>query len=187
MSNNLNVNDFNKAISSLNKGGVVLYPTESVYGLGASPDNEEAIKKIIKIKQRPPEKGFILIAAKVDMILPFIKKPNDTLWQKILNTWPGPVTWVFEKNDDALTLLSGKFNSLAIRVTEHPIAKKLSELFQKPLISTSANISGEPPVKTFAGLNPNLTDKVDCIIKGDCGNLAKPTPIFDALTGKQLR
>lgn len=169
----------------LSKGGIIAYPTEAIYGLGCDPFNETAVNKLLTIKQRSIEKGLILIAADFsqieDLIIP-VASMNE-----IKKTWPGPNTWVFPATEQAPKWITGNFSTIAVRITDHPLAKKLCLDFQKPLVSTSANLAGENAVKHWQDLNPMLLQQIDYLIKDDVGTTEKPSIIRDAISGKILR
>jgi len=169
----------------LSKGGIIAYPTEAIYGLGCDPFNEIAVKRLLAIKNRSIDKGLILIAADFsqieNLIIPVAKIGA------IKKTWPGPNTWVFPATDKAPKWITGSFSTIAVRITDHPLAKKICLDFQKPLVSTSANLAGERPVKHWNDLNPLLLQEIDYLIKGDVGGSEKPSVIRDALSGKIIR
>lgn len=166
-------------------GGIIAYPTEAVYGLGCDPFNETAVNKLLAIKQRSVTKGLILIAADFSQIENLIM-PVPNL-DEIKKTWPGPNTWVFPATKLVPKWITGDFDTVAVRITSHPIAKKLCLEFEKPLVSTSANLAGEEPVKHWQDLNPLLLEKIDYLLKGEVGGAAKPSTIRDAISGKILR
>lgn len=180
-----------KITKILQKGGVIAYPTEGVYGFGCDPFNKNAVKKILALKQRKMAKGMILIAANWRQILPLINLKNikPTILKKIYQSWPGPVTWILPATKLVPKWIKGEHNSVAIRITAHPTAKKICRNFVSPIVSTSANLAGQPPIKTAKELLlqfPN-DSKIAMITKGRVGRLKKPTKIFDAITGKSLR
>ena len=136
-------------ITALNDGAVIFYPTEALYGLGCDPDNEQAVMDLLAIKQRPVEKGLILIADNYSQLLPYIddsKIPMDKR-PEIFSSWPGPVTWVLPASESAPKWITGKFDSIAVRVTNHAGVKVLCAEFGKTLVSTSANLAGCDPVQ----------------------------------------
>ncbi|TEW54125.1 L-threonylcarbamoyladenylate synthase type 1 TsaC [Psychromonas sp. RZ22] len=179
------------AIAALKNQGVIAYPTESVFGLGCDPDSEVAIQKILDLKQRPAYKGLILIAANIEQLqnyADFSSLSSDQL-NNIKATWPGPFTWVVPIQSSLSKLVSGDFNSIAVRVTKHPVVQALCQEFGKPIISTSANLSGLEACVTAQQVaqmfisNPLLDYIVDQPVTG----LENPSQIHDALTGKRLR
>jgi L-threonylcarbamoyladenylate synthase len=177
----------NEAVRILQQGGVIAYPTEAVYGLGCDPDNDQAVEKLLAIKQRSRDKGLILIAADFQQLRPYLAEINSSLKAKILVTWPGPVTWLWPANPAVSSLLRGKHDSIAVRVTAHPLAAALCREFGGPLVSTSANLSGKPPTRSADEVRNQLGDQLDFVLEGEIGGLSKPSLIRDALTGEIIR
>lgn len=169
----------------LSNGGIIAYPTEAVYGLGCDPFNEIAVNRLLAIKQRSVDKGLILIAADFSQIENLIL-PVPTI-NKIKKTWPGPNTWVFPATKNVPSWITGSFSTIAIRITDHPIAKQICLEFENPIVSTSANIAGEAPIKNWQDLNPILLNSIDYLVKGKVGDEEKPSVIRDALSGDILR
>ena len=167
-------------------GGVIAYPTEAVFGLGCDPLNARAVARIFAIKQRDAAKGLILIASGIVQLEPFMQL-DDTMRKALLKTWPGPVTWVVPAAPGVPEYLSGGRDTLAVRVTAHPVARALCETTGLALISTSANLSGHSPLRSPPAVRRLLGNKVDYVVPGAVGGLKKPTEIRDAQTGKILR
>lgn len=174
------------AARTLRSGGVVAYPTEAVYGLGCDPLNRAAVEHLLAIKQRPVEKGLILIASRFEQIKPFVQAQPPDIWRKLDETWPGPVTWLIPANPATPRWLRGNYHSLAVRVTAHPLAAALCEAFGGAIVSTSANPTGRPPARSALQARIRCPG-VDLILQGSTGPLTRPTPIRDAVTGKVLR
>lgn len=175
------------AAQILREGGVIAYPTEAVFGLGCDPFNEKAVMHLLQLKNRHVDKGLILIASdwkQLELLVEYIAPDH---LKKILATWPGPFTWVFPASVLVPEWIRGRHSTVAIRVTDHPIAKELCHSFGKPLVSTSANIEGHPPARKEEDVGKIFAEKIDLIVNGAVGGLAKPTEIRDALTGKVLR
>ncbi len=177
--------DVHQAISALKQGGVILYPTESVIGIGCDPFNKEAVMALLNIKQRDSAKGLILLGSDWQQLENYIQPIETARFNNIKAS--KNITWIFPKTAMVPDWISGHFNTVAVRVTSHPIAKQLCQEFGKPLVSTSANLSGEQPSKTFSQLSTTLCRKVDAIIKQACGPLNTPTQIRDAITDEILR
>lgn len=183
--------DLSNALTALRTQGVIAYPTESVFGLGCDPDCDVAIQKILDLKKRPTHKGLILIAANIEQLTNYadFSSLNETQLSAMQTTWPGPFTWVVPVHKSLSALISGDFDSVAVRVTAHPIVQQLCTEFGKPIISTSANLSGldaclnATEVRQMFADNALLTD----IIEADVLGLDKPSQIFNALTGQRLR
>ncbi|UUM30661.1 L-threonylcarbamoyladenylate synthase [Vibrio japonicus] len=183
------MDNFSKALNALKNGEVIAYPTEGVFGVGCDPDNAEAIKKLLALKQRPVEKGLILIAANYEQLLPYIDESQLTQAQldKVHQSWPGPVTWIMPCSDKVSSWVSGQFDSIAVRVTDHPLVQKMCNEFGKPLTSTSANLTGQPPCMTTEQVEQQLGDRLVAILEGETGGRDKPSEIRDAKTSQVLR
>ena len=178
-----------EAAALLQRGGLLAYPTEAVWGLGCDPGNAAAVLRLLVLKQRPVDKGLILVASQLDPLrrwLDLPALPPDRL-AVVLASWPGPHTWVMPAATDAPAWISGGRDSIAVRISAHPVVAALCEAFGGALVSTSANRGGEPPACTRAGLDPLLLDAIDGIVAGQTGGLAQPTPIRLALDGSVLR
>jgi L-threonylcarbamoyladenylate synthase len=167
-------------------GGVIAYPTEAVFGLGCDPLNAQAVARIIAIKKRDAAKGFILIACDIVQLEPFVQM-HGTMRAELLKTWPGPVTWVVPAAAGVPEWLSGGRETLAVRVTAHPVARALCEAAGLALVSTSANLSGHSPLRSAVAVRRLLGDKLDYVAPGAVGGLKKPTEIRDARSGRVLR
>ncbi len=183
------MSNFEQAIEALKSGNVIAYPTEGVFGVGCDPDNPDAIKKLLSLKERPADKGLILIAASYQQILPYIDE--SVLDKQRLDTikacWPGAITWVMPVSAITSELVCGQFQSVAVRVTDHPLVQKLCQAFGKPITSTSANLSGMPPCRSVAEVQEQLGSKNIVILKGQTGGRSKPSEIRDAVSLNVLR
>ncbi|EFE97399.1 L-threonylcarbamoyladenylate synthase type 1 TsaC [Serratia odorifera] len=180
--------EFTSIITALNNQQVIAYPTEAVFGLGCDPDSEQALRELLALKQRPWEKGLILIAAEYDQLLPYIADSQLSESQRaaIFASWPGPVTWVIPAKPTTSTLLTGHFNSLAVRVSDHPLVQQLCREFGKPLVSTSANLSGQEPCRSANEVLQQFGAAFP-VLAGNVGGRLNPSEIRDALTGEQIR
>ena len=184
--------DFKKASQALAEGGVVAYPTEAVYGLGCDPFNETAVMRLLKIKKRDVSKGLILIASDWDQIKPLVKlsklgKRRKEILQNIHASWPGAVTWILPATKKVPKWITGKYDAVAIRISAHEVVQKLCKSYGGPIVSTSANIAGTPPIKKAKEINEQFSESLDFIIDAKVGKLKKPTIICDALTGNVVR
>ena len=176
-------------LQALQQGGVIAYPTEAVYGLGCDPDNEAAVMALLAIKQRPVEKGLILIAASYSQLLPYVDDkaiPLEKRYQ-IFSSWPGHVSWVLPASKTAPKWITGQFDSIAVRVSAHPVVQQLCSAYGKPLVSTSANLSGQSAITDKAELEQSLGDKLSAIMPGALGGATQPSQIRDALSGNIVR
>jgi len=176
-----------RAAAVINSGGVIAYPTEAVYGLGCDPDDPDAVVRLLSIKQRSLDHGLIVIAATIDQLENYLAPMSKSQRQKLVRSWPGPQTWVAPAADRAPVWLTGKHDTIAVRVTAHPVASALCRQCGHGLVSTSANLAGGPPARDVRKVRRALGDELDYILNGPVGGLAQPTPIRDLVTGKILR
>ena len=184
-----NLSTIEHAAEVFTQGGIIAYPTEAVFGLGCDPDNDEAVRKLLTLKQRSINKGLILLAADYSQISPYLNENaiNQDQRTSILSRWPDALTQVLPANSNISALLCGVFDSIAVRITNHPDVVALCKLTNKAIVSTSANLSGQTPAITWQQVEQHLGDKVDCIIKGDTLGFLKPTSIINGLTGDIIR
>lgn len=178
-----------EAALTLKEGGVIICPTEGVYGISALASNEAAIKRVIEIKQRALNKGLIVVASSVamcELIVEFNHLSQDSI-RLLHEKWPGHATFIVPCKTYLPAVLTGERNTLAVRVTAFPLLAKLCDLVGEPIISTSANISGFEPLTTIAELKATFEDKVDFIVDEPCQGMKKPSTIYDAITGHILR
>jgi len=171
----------------LARGGIVAYPTEAVYGLGCDPANPQAVERLLALKQRPWHKGLILIAAELEALSPWIVPPTDEIRTRVLATWPGPVTWLMPVAAGCPEHVRGRHDTVATRVTAHPVAADLCRRWGGALVSTSANPGGGEPARDAAGVRQLFGEAIDLVIEGPVGDLDRPTPIRDARTGATIR
>jgi L-threonylcarbamoyladenylate synthase len=188
VNNNLPSDAVQRAVVALNNKEVIAYPTEAVFGVGCDPDSEVAVHRLLKLKQRPVEKGLILIAASFDQLQPYIEDAVLTQAQReaVFACWPGPVTFVFPAKATTPGWLTGRFSSLAVRVTDHPVVIELCRAYGKPLVSTSANLSGLPPCRTADEVRQQFGDNFP-VLDALTGGRLNPSEIRDALTGELFR
>lgn len=178
-----------KVIDALRAGAVVAYPTEAVWGLGCDPFDEAAVLHLLALKQRDVAKGLLLVAADVAQLkglvdwnaLPAERRDG------VLASWPGANTWVLPATPRVPRWITGAHHGVAVRVSAHPLVAALCRGFGRPLVSTSANATGQPPARSEAGLAPELRAAVGAVLPGATGGLERPTPIRDARTGVALR
>ncbi|CAH9015787.1 L-threonylcarbamoyladenylate synthase [Candidatus Nitrosacidococcus sp. I8] len=175
------------AASTIRNGGVIAYPTESVFGLGCEPLNKKAVDRILHIKDRPKTKGLIVIAANFSQLQPYLLPLPNEIKDRLVKTWPGPTTWLLPAKPSIPSWLRGKHNTLAVRVTNHPLVIALCETVNSAIISTSANRTRQPPARTTFQVYKCFHKQVDFILKGETSGRVNPSDIFDGKTGKQIR
>lgn len=176
-----------QALAALETGGLIAYPTEAVYGLGCDPLREDAVDHLLALKGRPRGQGLILIASNFAQVASLVDTSDRQAAARARATWPGPVTWVFPARPHVPDWLTGGRSTLAVRVTAHPVANALCTAFGRPVVSTSANRSGEDPARNAGAVRACFGDEVEFIIEGEVGGLERPTAIRDAMTGEVLR
>lgn len=178
-----------EAVATLRGGGVLAYPTEAVWGLGCDPMQASAVTRLLALKQRPVEKGLILIGASLaqfDGLLAWDDLPPPRV-EAVQATWPGPHTWIVPATPAVPKWITGAHRGVAVRVSAHPLVAALCDAFAGPLVSTSANPAGLPPPRMLAQFEPRLLTAIDGLLDGAVGALEQPTPIRDAATGEVLR
>ena len=179
------IDDCHVAWQCLQQGQVLAYPTEAVYGLGCDAFNHQAVEKILQLKRRLVSQGFIVLVHDWDQLSSLIGDvPKESL-DKVRKTWPGPVTWIFPKSSKVPDFLSGKHNSIAIRMSAHPIANALCK--HGPIVSTSANLSGQKPALDLTDLRLQFPHGIDAVVAGSLGSENQPTAVYDVLTDARLR
>lgn len=178
--------DLDQAVQVLRAGGVIAYATEGVWGLGCDPLNEQAVRRVLDLKQRSEAKGLIMIAASVQQVEHWLSGLDARQRKDMLATWPGPYTWIVPVADAPLWL-SGAHASLAIRVSAHAGVQALCLAWGGALVSTSANRSGQPALMSADAVRNEFGAELDFILPGELGGDARPSEIRDAVSGVVLR
>lgn len=176
-----------EAARCFRRGGLIAYPTEAVYGLGCDPLNETAMLALLALKQRPVEKGVILIATDFEQLRPFVEPLAKPLMDRIFASWPGPNTWLLPAADGLPFWLTGVHSTLAVRVTAHPLAAALCRACDSPIVSTSANRSGQHPARSALQVRLRLGERVDCLVHAPLGGNPAPSTIRDGASGRVIR
>lgn len=171
-----------KAARIINSGGVIAYPTEGVFGLGCLPDDAHAVARILKIKQRDPAQGLILIASRQSQLSQWIETDHS-----LQSRADRPITWIVAASSAVPPWIRGMHDSVAVRITSHPVAAALCEYCGSALVSTSANVSGRPATRNRHILRRQFRDLVDFIVPGDCGAASGPSEIRDLRSGELVR
>lgn len=176
-----------KLISIVQAGGVIAYPTEGVFGLGCDFKNAEAVHRILAIKKRPASKGLILVAHHIDSLLPYLAELTAPQRALLDESWPGPNTWVIPHNGTLPDWVTGGRPTVAVRVSDHPIVKRLCRALDQPLVSTSANHSGKAALTSRTQVSVCLGKDIDAITTGRVQSIGKASTIRDLITGLTLR
>ena len=173
-----------RAAETLLGGGVIAYPTEGIFGLGCMPDDLDAVVRLLQIKNRDPGKGLILIASEKSQLHDWLASPASQL----PNADPSqPVTWIAPASDKVASLVRGDHRTIAVRLTTNPTAAAICTAVDSPIVSTSANLSGQRVARNQFVLRRKFGACVDYIVPGECGPASGPSEIRDLATGTTLR
>ncbi len=175
------------AVACLRRGGIVAYPSEGVWGLGCDPRNEQAVRRLLAIKQRSWRKGLILAAADLDQVRRWASPLSPAQLAILQAHWPGAHTFVLPVPRQHPRWLSGQHRHQAFRVSAHPVVRTLSASFGDLIVSTSANLSGRPAARTALQVRKQLRRRIDLLLPGELGGLRGPTPITVLSSGAVLR
>jgi len=168
------------------QGGLIAYPTESVYGLGCLPQAEGALKRLLALKNRPAHKGLILLVSHIEQAAPFIQPLTGSQQAQINQPRARATTWLIPRKPHLSELLCGHHQKLAVRVTTHPQARALCELVGTGLVSTSCNRSGKTELTSSSAVRNRMKEALDLILTGRCGGQA-PSQIIDLISGQVIR
>lgn len=157
-------NDIEECLLVLNKGGLLLYPTDTIWGIGCDATNAEAVDRIFALKQRPAHKNMIILLAEEKDILTYVTQPDLQIFDYIKGI-SKPVTVIYEGATGIADNLVNEDGSIAIRIVNDPFCKHLIKRFRKPIVSTSANISGYPPPAIFNDIDAVIKNGVDYIVQ----------------------
>jgi len=178
-----------QAQTCFQQGQLLAYPTEAVFGLGCDPANEQAVQALLDLKQRPIEKGLILLAADYSQLLPFVddKAIAQDKRFSVFSNWPGPITLILPARADCPRWLRGEHDTIATRVTAFEPARQLCKVLGSALVSTSANRSGEPALTRAEEVRAAFGDTLGWIYDQPVGGAAAPSKILNPLTGEVVR
>ena len=175
------------AAAKIAAGGVIAYPTEAVWGLGCDPFNRDAVLRLLALKQRAADKGLLLIAAAAAQVAPLLHNLTTQQRQLFSQEQPHPTTWLVPETELTPSWIRGRFDSVAIRVTRHPVAAALCQVFGGPIVSTSANPSARPPAVTALTVRRYFPSGLAAITPGKIGDADKPSEIRHIVTGAVVR
>ncbi len=176
-----------QAVLAINHGGLLVYPTEGVFGLGCDYRNQQSVLKILQLKQREVSKGLVLVASHIQQILPLIQPDSREGLARALKTWPGHHTWVFPKTHLTPAWISGDFDTVAVRVSCHPAVKQLCDQLNSALVSTSANVSNQTTASNIKDQFNLWGDAVDYYLDLPLGGSNQPSRIKLASSGRTIR
>lgn len=166
LTGNSNYEKLKEPAKIIQNGGIVVFPTETVYGIGTNGLNKDAVKKLYEIKQRPFNKPISLLVNSIDMIEQIAKDITDLEYSLIKEFFPGPLTLILKKKDIVTNIVTANSNTIGIRMPENKIALKLIEYAGIPIATPSANISGKPSGTVLNNIMKEFNEKVDYFIDG---------------------
>lgn len=183
----MNLASIHDAACVIRQGGVVAYPAESCYGLGCDPGNIYAVRRILHIKRRKREQGVIIVADHLSRVLRYVKSFPVATRQEILNSWPGPFTWLLPARKGVSSWIVGNHASIAIRISRHHQIRALCRNAGMAIVSTSANRAHRKALRTAEAVHREMGGEIDCIVPGRIGTDTKPSVIRDATSGAIIR
>ncbi|MBN2437157.1 MAG: threonylcarbamoyl-AMP synthase [Deltaproteobacteria bacterium] len=175
-----------EAVRILREGGVIGFPTETFYGLGADARNEAAVEKIFRIKGRDFRNPLPLIVANENDLIPLVEEIPEAAQILMKAFWPGPLTLVFRASSSLLPRLTAETGKIGIRISSHPVARLLAEALSGPLTATSANISGGPECSSAEAVMDALGDLTDAVIDGGTTPGGKGSTVLDVTVSPPL-
>ena len=181
-----------EAAQCLSQGKVLAYPTEAVWGLGCDPLNEQAFLEILRLKQRPVEKGVILLASQISQVEPMLAQLDPAIRTQIIDSWSHrsrsdrATTWLLPADQHIPAWIKGNHPKVAVRVTTHPLCIALCNAFNGFIVSTSANLAGLEPARSLQQANQYFGADLN-YLNGDLGLSSQPSKILDAENGAVIR
>lgn len=154
--------DIQEAVSVMRKGGVILYPTDTVWGIGCDATNYEAVKRIYEIKHREDSKAMICLVDSDNRLQRYLRDVPDAGWD-LLTLATRPTTVILDGADGLASNLIAEDGSIGVRITQEEFSKELCYRMQRPIVSTSANISGEPTAQNYRDIDPQILEAVDYV------------------------
>lgn len=167
--------DLNKAIEVLKNGGVILYPTDTIWGIGCDATNPEAVKKVYEIKHRADSKALLVLVDNEAKVQQYVRKVPRQAWD-LMELATRPLTIIYEGAVNLAQDLLAEDGSVGIRVTHEDFSRDLCYRFRKAITSTSANVSGQPSPATFKEISDEIKDAVDYIVKYRQNDKSRPKP-----------
>lgn len=176
------------AAKVLDHGGVIAYPTEAVWGLGADPFQRQAVERILELKQRSMDKGLILISGQAEHFLPYLEPLDEGLVERFFSHQEKPTTWLVPDILGQIPYwVKGEHATVAMRLTTHPVCAALSRYFGGPVVSTSANPAAMPSAKSLFEVKRYFQDRLDFCLSAPLGSAGQTSQIRDLKTGAIIR
>ncbi len=155
--------EINECLSALKKGQTIVYPTDTVWGIGCDATNASAVDKVFELKNRPPKKAMICLVANFKMLQEYVEEVPEVAFEILKNT-DKPTTIVYEQPIRLAENLINEDDTIGIRVVDHPFCRKLIQKFRRPIVSTSANLSGQTTPKTFDEISEDILSKAGYVV-----------------------
>jgi len=181
-----------EARSVLALGGIIAYPTEAVFGLGCDPFSQQAVDRLLAFKQRPWQKGLILVVSDLQQLPALRNVLTPSELETLNHSWPGPTTWLLPDRQRKIPhWIKGEHDTVAVRVSDHPLVQRLCRAWGGAIVSTSANRTSQEPARTDLQIrcrvHAGLMQAPDYIVPGNTGALKSPTIIKDLVSGTVIR
>ncbi len=167
--------DIKQACEVMERGGVILYPTDTIWGIGCDATNEEAVRRVYEIKRRVDSKALIVLTDSEPKVQFYVSEVPEIAWQ-LLDVAVKPLTLIYPGARNLASNLLGEDGSVAIRITHEPFSQRLCQRFRKAIVSTSANVSGNPAPRTFAEISDEIKEAVDFIVETRRNEQTEATP-----------
>ena len=167
--------DINQALETLKNGGIILYPTDTIWGIGCDATNAEAVEKVFALKGRDKNKTMLVLLHNDNQLASYVREIPEVAYELIEAT-DRPLTIIYSDAKNLAPNAIAEDGSIGIRIVNHPFCQQLLQRFRKPIISTSANISGHPTATNFDEISEEIKNGVDYIVKFDQQNLAQGKP-----------
>jgi L-threonylcarbamoyladenylate synthase len=164
--------EVNKALEVLKNGGLILYPTDTIWGIGCDATNEEAVEKVFKLKGRSEEKSLIILLENDNKLQSYVREVPEIAYDLIEYT-ENPLTIIYSEAKNLAKNALSKDGSIGIRIVKHDFCEQLIQRFKKPIISTSANVGGEPSPANFGEISETIKQGVDYVVNWQQDNLSK--------------
>ena len=164
-----------KALEVLKKGGIILYPTDTVWGIGCDATNTKAVERIFELKKRADAKAMLMLVGSEGQLQQYVKEVPDIAWQ-LIDAAVNPLTIIYDEPVNISPALLAEDGSAGFRITEEYFSKSLCQRLRRPVVSTSANISGKPAPKSFKEIDPEIIEGVDYVVEARRDEKELPAP-----------
>lgn len=173
--------DIEKAIKVLKNGGIVIFPTDTAFGIGCRMDDERAVKRLFEVRKRPKKQAVSVLVHTIDMAQEYLQPiPQEVFDRLISQYWPGALTIILScKTEKVPSLVRGGENRLGVRIPNHPIIREIIREVGVPILGPSANFHGKETPYVFSDLDPRLIELVDFVISGETSLVRQPSTVID--------